>query len=118
MSILVIGDAASPNGVIEAVVNLNGVIMPKDGILLIAESTFTLGTADAVRSMNLEDADTVTYMLVFNFTGLASNQTCFRQGWLQSDVIVHQRTSNTVTNCTSLASFTTTRNVYFDIKGR
>jgi len=72
VSILVIGDAASPNGVIEAVVNLNGVIMPKDGILLIAESTFTLGTADAVRSMNLEDADTVTYMLVFNFTGLAN----------------------------------------------
>jgi len=72
VSILVIGDAASPNGVIEAVVSLNGVTMPKDGILLIAESTFTLGTADVVRSMNLEDADTVTYMLVYNFTGLAN----------------------------------------------
>jgi len=70
VSILVIGDAASPNGVIEAVVNLNGVVMPKDGVLLIAESTFSLGLADATRTMNLEEGDTVTYMLVFNFTGL------------------------------------------------
>jgi len=72
VSILVLGDAASPSGVIEAVINLNGVIIPKDGFLLIAESTFTLGTADVVRAMNLEDADTVTYMLVYNFTGLAN----------------------------------------------
>ncbi len=70
VSILVIGDAASPNGVIEAVINLNGVAIPKDGVCLIAESTFTLGLADATRAMNLEDGDTVTYMLVFNFTGL------------------------------------------------
>ncbi len=70
VSMLVIGDAASPNGVIEAVVNLNGLVIPKDGVLLIAESTFNLGVADATRAMNLEDGDTVTYMLVFNFTGL------------------------------------------------
>lgn len=70
VSMLVIGDAASPSGVIEAVVNLNGLSIPKDGILLVAESTFTLGTPDAVRAMNLEDGDTVTYLLVFNFTGL------------------------------------------------
>jgi hypothetical protein len=72
VSILVIGDAASPNGVIEAVISLNGTTIPKDGIMLIAESTFTLGTPDAVRSMNLENGDTVTYMLVFNFTGLVN----------------------------------------------
>ena len=72
VSILVIGDAASPSGVIEAAVNLNGVIIPKDGILLVAESTFNLGIPDATRSMNLEENDTVTYLLVFNFTGLAN----------------------------------------------
>jgi len=70
VSIICIGDGLSLNGNIEAVISLNGVSIPKDGVCLIAESTFTLGTPDAVRSMNLENGDSVTYMLVWNFTGL------------------------------------------------
>ncbi|MCE2881449.1 MAG: hypothetical protein LW636_03675, partial [Planctomycetaceae bacterium] len=48
----------------------NGTTIPKDGIMLIAESTFTLGTPDAVRALNFENGDSVTYFVVFNFTGL------------------------------------------------
>jgi hypothetical protein len=70
VSIVVVGDGLSLNGNIEAIISLNGVSIPKDGICLIAESTFTLATPDAVRSMNLENGDSVTYFLVWNFTGL------------------------------------------------
>ncbi|MFM7051113.1 MAG: hypothetical protein ACKOYN_03140 [Planctomycetota bacterium] len=70
VSIVVVGDAADQNGVVEAVISLNGTTMPKDGIMLIAESTFTLGVPDAVRALNFENGDSVTYFVVFNFTGL------------------------------------------------
>ena len=70
VSLVIIGDGADLNGVVEAAVSLNGLSIPKDGILLLAESTFTLGVADAVKSLNLENGDTVTYCLVFNFLGL------------------------------------------------
>ena len=72
VSIIVIGDGVSVNGNVEAVISLNGTAIPKDGVFLVAESTFTLGTPDAVRSMNLENGDSVTYMLVWNFTGLTN----------------------------------------------
>lgn len=72
VSIVAIGDGISVNGNIEMVVSLNGVSIPKDGVCLIAESTFTLGIPDAVRSMNLENGDSVTYLLVWNFTGLTN----------------------------------------------
>jgi len=72
VSLVIIGDGISLNGNIEAAVSLNGVVIPKDGVCLIAESTFTLGIPDAVRSMNLENGDSVTYLLVWNFTGLVN----------------------------------------------
>ena len=73
VTILVIGDGVSANGNVEAVISLNGAAIPKDGIFLVAESTFTLGIPDAVRSMNLENGDSVTYLLVWNYTGLLNN---------------------------------------------
>lgn len=73
VTIIVIGDGVSANGNVEAVISLNGAAIPKDGIFLVAESTFTLGIPDAVRSMNLENGDSVTYMLVWNYTGLLNN---------------------------------------------
>jgi len=72
VSLVILGDGADLDGNVEAVVSLNGITVPKDGILLIAESTFNLGTADATRSLNLENGDSVTYFLVFNFLGLAN----------------------------------------------
>ena len=73
VTIIVIGDGVSANGNVEAVISLNGAAIPKDGIFLVAESTFTLGIPDAVRSMNLENGDSVTYLLVWNYTGLLNN---------------------------------------------
>ena len=70
VSLVIVGDGADLDGSVEAVVSLNGLVIPKDGHLLIAESTFTLGTADATRALNFENGDSVTYFLVFNFLGL------------------------------------------------
>lgn len=66
---VVIGDAEgalppTQNGTIEAVVNLSGLTIPASGYLVIAESTFTLGTANVVASLNFEDPDNVTHLLV------------------------------------------------------
>ena len=72
VSLVVVGDGADLDGNFEAVVSLNGLFIPKDGYMLIAESTFTLGTADAVKSLNFENGDTVTYFLVFNFLQLVN----------------------------------------------
>jgi hypothetical protein len=70
VSIIVLGDGSDDNGVVEAVVSLNGQSIPKDGTFLVAESTFTLGLADFTAPLNLESGNSVTYFLVWNFTGL------------------------------------------------
>jgi hypothetical protein len=70
VSIVVIGDGADTDGSIEAVISLDGGVIPKDGVFLVAESTFTLGTPDLTATLNLENGDSVTYFLVWNFTGL------------------------------------------------
>lgn len=69
LSYLVIGDGTGGSGVIEAVVNLNGQTVPTSGFFVAAESTFALGTADFVTSLNFENSDNVTHLLVSNFTG-------------------------------------------------
>ncbi len=75
VSYVVIGDGAGGSGVVEAVVNLTGLSIPGDGIFLAVETTFSLAplrNADVVLSgngLNFENADNVTHMLVFNFTG-------------------------------------------------
>lgn len=71
---VVIGDGASAlgSGVIEAVIDLTGQVIPASGFFVVAESTFTLGTADLVvgaTGLNFENGDNVTHALVFNFTG-------------------------------------------------
>ncbi len=70
VSIVILGDGSDTNGVVEAVISLNGATIPKDGVFLVAESGFTLGTADFNATLNLENGDSVTYFLVWNFTGL------------------------------------------------
>jgi hypothetical protein len=70
---IVIGDCDSfpptQNGCIEAVVDLSGSSMSSSGYFVIAEKTFTLGTADLVASLNFEGNDNVTHLLVADFTG-------------------------------------------------
>jgi uncharacterized repeat protein (TIGR01451 family) len=71
LTYLVIGDGATEDGsgVIEAVVPLIGV-MPMRGYFLAVEATFTLtDTADLTTSLNFENSDNVTHLLVRDFTG-------------------------------------------------
>ena len=55
--------------VIEAVVDLSGQAIPGSGYFVMAESTFSLGTADYVTSLNFENSDNVTHLLVSGFSG-------------------------------------------------
>jgi hypothetical protein len=73
VSVVVVGDGADLNGSVETVISLNNTSIPKDGIFLLAKSTFTLGTPDSAKSFNLENGDSVTYFLVWNWTGLINN---------------------------------------------
>ncbi len=67
---LVIGDSpASASGVIEAVIDLTGNAIGPTGFFVAAEATFSLGLADLTTSLNFENSDIVTHLLVFNFSG-------------------------------------------------
>jgi len=75
---IVIGDGEpGDSGVIEAVIALDGLDIPGDGLFLTVEDTYTLGSvfdADYILSgeanlMNFENSDNVTHMLVANFFG-------------------------------------------------
>ncbi|MEA5511546.1 endonuclease [Crocosphaera sp. UHCC 0190] len=66
---IVIGDGTGGSGVIEAVVNLDGSFINSNGFFVAAENTFTLGTADLITSLNFENSDNVTHLLVEGFTG-------------------------------------------------
>jgi hypothetical protein len=66
---VVIGDGVDASGVVESVSLLSGSI-PADGLFLLARSTFTNGNPDLIRdSINFEDGDTVTHLIVWNFNG-------------------------------------------------
>lgn len=69
LSYLVIGDGTGGSGVIEAVIDLDGRSLNSAGFLLIAEPSFGLGAADWVSSLNFENSDNVTHLLVRNFSG-------------------------------------------------
>jgi hypothetical protein len=66
---LVIGDGATGSGTIEAVVDLTGSAIPASGFFVAAEATFSLATADLTTSLNFENSDNVTHLLVANFSG-------------------------------------------------
>jgi hypothetical protein len=70
VSVVVVGDGADLNGSVETVISLNNSSIPKDGVFLLAKSTLTLATPDSVKTFNLENGDSVTYFLVWNWTGL------------------------------------------------
>jgi uncharacterized protein len=72
LSLLVIGDGTGGSGVVENVVSLAGQSIGTSGLFVVAESTFTLGTADLVvgaSGLNFENSDNVTHLLVRDFTG-------------------------------------------------
>jgi len=69
LTYIVLGDSADGSGVVEAVIDLTGQTIGASGLFVAAEKTFTLGTADFVTSINFENNDNVTHLLVGNFSG-------------------------------------------------
>lgn len=69
LTYIVIGDGTGGDGTIEAVVDLSGQTIPGDGYFVAAEATFTLGSADFITTLNFENGDNVTHLLVSDFTG-------------------------------------------------
>lgn len=69
LSYIVIGDGTGGDGVVEAVVDLSGYSLDSNGFFVVAESTFGIGVADLIASLNFENGDNVTHMLVRDFTG-------------------------------------------------
>lgn len=69
LAYLVIGDGPGGSGVIEHMSALDGLAIPPSGYFVVAESTFSLGAADWVTSLNFENDDNVTHLLVEGFRG-------------------------------------------------
>ena len=69
LTYIVIGDGTGGSGVIESITDLSSQTIDANGLFVVAESTFTLGTANMVASLNFENSDNVTHMLVTDFTG-------------------------------------------------
>jgi uncharacterized protein len=71
-TLVVIGDgsAFAGSGVIENVTPLDGFSIAADGLILLAKSTFSLGTPDGSVSLNFENSDNITMLLVRGFSGV------------------------------------------------
>jgi len=70
LTLITIGDGAGGSGVIEAVVGLNGQVLDPSGFFVAAENTFTLGVPNLITTLNFENTDNVTHVLVQGFSGL------------------------------------------------
>lgn len=73
LTLLVIGDGGAAMGHIDNATDLTGQTIPASGYFVMAESTFTLGVADLTTSLNFENSDNVTFLLVAGFTGTADS---------------------------------------------
>lgn len=58
------------NGSIDGIVDLDGENLNANGFFVIAESTFTIGTADLTATLNLENGENSTYLLVQDLSGM------------------------------------------------
>ncbi|MDA0802227.1 MAG: hypothetical protein O2819_00510 [Planctomycetota bacterium] len=83
LAYVVLGDgtAAQGGGTIEVAIQLAGHSIPASGFFVVAESSFTLGEADLTTTLNFENADNVTHLLVrgltaANGTDLDTNDDC------------------------------------------
>ena len=73
ITLVVIGDGSGGSGTIEEALDLSGNAIGDDGIFLIGMASLSLATPDLVVSVNLENSDNVTYLLVENFTGASGD---------------------------------------------
>ncbi len=69
LTYLVIGDGVTGAGTVESVTSLDGLTLDSDGLALVAESSFTLGTADLTATLGFENSDNVTHVLASGFSG-------------------------------------------------
>ncbi|MHC4317684.1 MAG: lamin tail domain-containing protein [Planctomycetota bacterium] len=70
LTYIVIGDGGGGDGTIEAVIPLTGSTIPDDGHFFAAEDDDTLGqVADLITTLNFENSDNVTHVLVAGFLG-------------------------------------------------
>jgi hypothetical protein len=70
LSYVVLGDGSAGSGEIEFALDLSGSTIPADGLLLVAEDVDTLGAAaDRAESLDFENSDNLTHLLVAGFTG-------------------------------------------------
>lgn len=73
LTYLVVSDGTGGSGVIESVVDLTGQTLDGNGFFVAAETTFSLGSTDLVTSLNFENSDNVTHLLVEGFTDANGN---------------------------------------------
>jgi len=79
LTYIVIGDGSGGSGVVEAIVSLAGQSIAGDGLFLAAESTYdpsrfgSSRAADLITSLNFENGDNVTHLLVRDFTGASQD---------------------------------------------
>ena len=69
LTYIVLGDGVGGSGVIEAVVSLDGFSLDASGLFTAAEATFTLGVPSLTTTLDFENSDNVTHMLVDGFSG-------------------------------------------------
>lgn len=70
---IVIGDGAGGSGTIENVTDLTGSFFGANGLFVAAESTFTAGTADLTTTLDFENSDNVTHLIVSGFSGASGD---------------------------------------------
>ncbi len=73
LSYIVIGDGTTGSGTIESVTDLTGQSMGGGGFWWAGEASTTLGTPDMTTTLNFENSDNVTHMLVSGFTGASGD---------------------------------------------
>ncbi len=67
MWLITIGDGTGASGVVESIVDLTGSSIGASGYFVVAESAFTLGTADLTATLGFENSDNVTHLLVTDY---------------------------------------------------
>ena len=67
MWLITIGDGAAASGVVESIVDLTGSSIGASGYFVVAESSFSLGTADLTATLGFENSDNVTHLLVTDY---------------------------------------------------
>lgn len=75
LSYITIGDGTGASGVVEEVTDLTGSVIPASGYFLCVHTSATdiTATADLVTSLQFENSDNVTHLLVSGFTGVAGD---------------------------------------------